>query len=85
MPERAARLVLAFLVSVPSLGEAAFWGGSVFSECRSASTVIGLPLEAQAFYRPGKRLGIGLYGFANLNRRQSLGGVTLGVQAGRLR
>jgi hypothetical protein len=60
-------------------------GGDVFSDCRSASTVIGLPLEVQASYRPGKWLGVGLYGFANLNDRRSFAGATLGFQIGRLR
>lgn len=60
-------------------------GDGFLGGCQGQSTVIGLPLEAQASYRPGKLLGIGLYGFANLNRRRSFGGVTLGVQIGRLR
>ena len=59
--------------------------GGGLGGCNDVSSVIGLPLEAQASYRPGKLLGIGLYGFANFNRRRSFGGVTLGVQIGRLR
>jgi hypothetical protein len=57
---------------------------SVFSNCRAVSTVVGLPLELQAFWRPGKVVGLGLYGFANFNRAQSFVGVTLGLQVGRL-
>jgi hypothetical protein len=30
-------------------------------------------------------LGIGLYGFADINHLQSFAGVTLGIQLGRLR
>jgi len=60
-------------------------GGGIFSDCRDVSAVIGLPLEFQASYRPGKLIGIGLYGFANLNRMRSFGGLTLGLQVGRLR
>ena len=60
-------------------------GGGIFSSCRDISTVVGLPLEVQAYWRPGKFLGFGLYGFANLNRAQSFAGLTLGLQGGRLR
>ena len=55
------------------------------SSCRYAPTVIGLPLELQAFWRPGKLVGLGLYGFANLNETLSFAGLTLGLQIGRLR
>ena len=61
-------------------GSGGFLGG-----CQDQSAVIGFPLEVQASYRPGKLLGVGLYGFANFNDRRSFGGVTLGVQLGRLR
>jgi len=60
-------------------------GGSVFSDCRSVQTVVGFPIELQFFWRPGSVVGLGLYGFANLNRSQSFAGVTLGLQLGRLR
>lgn len=60
-------------------------GGSVFSDCRSIQTVVGFPIEVQLFWRPGSVVGLGLYGFANLNRSQSFAGVTLGLQLGRLR
>jgi hypothetical protein len=60
-------------------------GGSVFSDCRSVQTVVGFPIELQFFWRPGSVVGLGLYGFANLNRSRSFAGVTLGLQLGRLR
>jgi hypothetical protein len=60
-------------------------GGSVFSDCRSIQTVVGFPIELQLFWRPGSLVGLGLYGFANLNRDRSFAGVTLGLQLGRLR
>ena len=53
--------------------------------CRDISTVVGLPLELQAFWRPGSLVGLGLYGFANFNAAQSFAGLTLGLQLGRLR
>jgi hypothetical protein len=59
--------------------------GGFLGGCDDHSTIVGFPLEVQASYRPGKMLGIGLYGFANFNDRRSFGGVTLGVQIGRLR
>jgi hypothetical protein len=60
-------------------------GGGVFSDCQAVSAVVGLPLEFQAWFRPGKLIGIGLYGFANLNRVRTFGGLTFGFQVGRLR
>jgi len=54
------------------------------SGCRDVSTVVGLPLEVQAFWRPGNLIGLGLYGFANFNRARSFAGLTLGLQIGRL-
>lgn len=60
-------------------------GGGVFSDCRGVSTKVGLPLEVQAFWRPGKVVGLGLYGFANLNEWHSFAGLTVSLQVGRLR
>ena len=60
-------------------------GGSVFSDCRGVSSVVGLPLELQAFWRPGKVVGLGVYGFANLNQARSFAGATVSLQVGRLR
>lgn len=60
-------------------------GGGVFSDCQDLSTVVGLPLEVQAFWRPGKVVGLGVYGFANLNRIRSFAGLTVALHVGRLR
>lgn len=57
----------------------------MFSDCQGVSTVVGLPIEVQAFWRPGSLVGLGLYGFANFNQAQSFAGLTLGLQLGRLR
>jgi hypothetical protein len=59
--------------------------GSLFSSCIDQGTVLGLPIEAQLAWLPAKFLGIGLYGFGNLNRMRSFGGVTLSLQLGRVR
>ena len=59
--------------------------GSVFSSCIDQGTVLGLPLEAQLAWLPTKFLGIGLYGFGNVNRMRSFGGVTLSLQLGGVR
>ena len=60
-------------------------GGDLFTACRDVSAAVGLPLEVQVFWRPGSLVGLGLYGFANLNRARSFAGLTLGLQLGRLR
>jgi len=46
---------------------------------------IGLPLELQVFFRPLSFLGIGLYGFADINAARSFAGVTFCLQIGKLR
>jgi hypothetical protein len=79
------RHILAIAAGVALVDGCGGGGSGFLGGCRDQSTVIGLPLEVQASYRPGKLLGIGLYGFANLNRRRSFGGVALGLQVGRLR
>ena len=53
--------------------------------CQNVSDVLGVPLELQLFWRPGSLVGLGLYGFANFNSQRSFGGLTLGLQLGRLR
>ncbi|HEY3011183.1 MAG TPA: hypothetical protein VGJ36_00455 [Gemmatimonadales bacterium] len=60
-------------------------GGGVFSSCRDMPAVLGLPIELQAFWRPSRFFGLGLYGFGNLNHSQSFAGLTLALQLGRLR
>ena len=47
--------------------------------------MLGLPLETQVFWRPSTVIGLGLYGFADINHLRSFGGVTFGIQLGRLR
>jgi hypothetical protein len=48
-------------------------------------TNVGIPLEAQCFWTPLSFLGIGLYGFANLNYETSFGGILLCAQFGKLK
>lgn len=43
-----------------------------------------LPLEGQLAWRPAKFIGVMLLGFASLNGGRSFGGMTVGVQLGRL-
>ncbi len=45
----------------------------------------GIPLESQLFWTPSSTLGIGIYGFANLNLEKSFVGALLCVQIGILR
>ncbi|MEL7168749.1 MAG: hypothetical protein AAGN64_05315, partial [Bacteroidota bacterium] len=47
------------------------------------TTTLGLPFEVQAFVE-GRHVGLGLYGFVNLNREASFGGVTLALVLGRM-
>lgn len=47
--------------------------------------MIGLPIEAQVFWRPCRFAGIGLYGFLNINAEETFWGCNLTLQAGRLR
>ena len=59
--------------------------GSLFGDCEAQKTVIGFPMEAHVSWLPTTFLGLGLYGFADLNRTRSFAGLTLSVQLGRLR
>jgi hypothetical protein len=70
-----------------SLGLAVVDGcrGEGLGGCLDRPSVIGFPVETQVSWRPAKFLGIGLYGFANINHWQSFAGVTLAIQLGRLR
>jgi hypothetical protein len=45
---------------------------------------VGIPLESQIFWTPTHYFGIGIYGFGNLNTKQSFGGALLGIQLGRV-
>jgi hypothetical protein len=59
--------------------------GGGLGGCQKTDRRVGFPLEVQAFWRPGKLVGLGLYGFGNLNNSRVFGGLTLGLQLGRLR
>ena len=50
----------------------------------SSAGTIGLPLESQIFWTPTEYFGIGVYGFGNLNTKNSFGGALLGIQIGRV-
>ena len=43
-------------------------------------TAIGLPVAVQLFWTPTERLGIGLYGFANFNSHEHMGGLLICLQ-----
>ena len=79
------RHLLSAAVGVALVDGCGIEGGGFLGGCQDQSATIGLPFEFQASYRPGKLIGIGLYGFANLNRQRSFAGLTLGFQVGRLR
>lgn len=46
---------------------------------------VGIPVEGQLFWTPLNFLGIGFYGFANLNPEKSFVGALLSIQLGKLR
>jgi hypothetical protein len=46
---------------------------------------LGIPLESQLFWTPISTMGIGIYGFANLNFEKSFVGALACVQIGKLR
>lgn len=45
---------------------------------------VGLPLQAQFLFAVGGVIGLGLYGFADINAEQSFGGITLSLSVGNL-
>jgi len=57
----------------------------LFDDPEDVDATVGLPLEAQVYVRPLRFVGIGLYGFANLNQEESFVGATLSVQIGLLK
>jgi hypothetical protein len=59
--------------------------GGFLGGCEARRTVIGLPIEGQLSWLPAAFLGVGLYGFANLNRSRSFAGLTLSLQLGKVR
>ena len=46
---------------------------------------VGIPIEGQLFWTPLSFLGIGIYGFADLNPEKSFVGALLCIQLGKLR
>lgn len=60
-------------------------GGTITPAGPRPSTSIGIPMEVQLFWTPTSFLGLGLYGFGNLNTEKSFAGALLAVQLGRLR
>ena len=55
------------------------WDLSGQSEIESFTT-IGLPVAVQLFWTPTEKLGIGLYGFANFNSKENMGGLLFCLQ-----
>jgi hypothetical protein len=56
---------------------------SLFDPSERMSTTIGLPFEVQLFFRLPV-LGVGVYGFGNINDQESFGGIAAAVQIGRV-
>lgn len=54
-------------------------------EAEKIGPTIGIPFEAQLFWRPLPFLGIGIYGFANVNPEEPFYGFALNLQIGKLR
>lgn len=46
---------------------------------------VGLPVELQYFAKLSRIFGLGIYFFANVNREKSFGGLTIGLQLGKLK
>lgn len=70
-------------------GHAALATGLAFTSvapCDSGAsagcTTLGVPIVAEAAFRPTRVLGIGIQGFANLNRQKVFGGVVMFLQIG---
>lgn len=60
--------------------------GGLFGDASTVTTTrISLPLAARAAWHPLSFLGLGIYGFANINSEQSFGGGALALELGRLR
>jgi hypothetical protein len=57
---------------------------SIHGDPEPLATTLGVPIEVQLSLRPVPILGIGLYGFGNVNREESFAGVTVAIQIGRL-
>jgi len=52
---------------------------------RATSHRVGIPIEAQLFWIASDRLGLGIYGFANVNSDRSFAGALFCLQIGKLR
>jgi hypothetical protein len=57
----------------------------VFSPCSHVPARFGLPIAARVSWHALPFLGLGIYGFANVNGAQSFSGVVLAVEVGRIR
>jgi hypothetical protein len=60
-------------------------GGSIFTSPTPIPRRFAVPLEVQFVYTPLSFLGLTLCGFGDINPDELFGGVTLGLQLGRLR
>lgn len=77
-------------IAKASYGFASISGGiSIVGEVRPYKErtflTAGIPFETQLFWTPLPSFGIGIYGFANLNREKSFVGALLCIQIGKLR
>jgi|YelNatPaOPRAMG01_1025707.scaffolds.fasta_scaffold00561_5 hypothetical protein len=57
----------------------------LFNKSENIGPTIGLPIEAQLFWRPITAFGLGLYFFADVNPENFFVGTTLSLQFGKLR
>ena len=78
-----ARFLLSGAAGIASVGGNV--GGGLFTTPTKLPRVIGVPFECQLFYRPFKFFGVGLCGFALLNKYSTFYGATLSIQFGDLR
>jgi hypothetical protein len=58
---------------------------SIHGDSEALPTRFGVPIELQLFLRPLPVIGLGLYGFGNVNREESFAGVSAAIQIGRVR
>jgi len=57
----------------------------IFNKGENIGPTVGLPIEAQLFWRPITAFGLGLYFFADVNPENFFAGTTLSLQFGKLR
>ena len=77
--------LLAGFATRPAVFHAGAAAGVGIAKDSQDSSVIALPIEAQLSWRPLRWAGIGARVFGNVNGLTNFGGVTLGLQIGRLR